>query len=62
MMTNGHNTLKHYVAHVGSVWHGGLHSLVAGPLAPLGTHPVDVLTGVLDVAGLTVDTVLSVYL
>lgn len=38
------------------------HSIIGGTPAPFRHHPVDVLAGVLDVAGFTVDTVLSVYL
>ena len=34
-----------------------LHSVIGGAAAPLRTHPVDVLTDVLDVAGLAVDAV-----
>lgn len=38
------------------------HSVVGRSAAALRYHPVDVLAGILDVAGLTVDTVLSVDL
>lgn len=41
---------------------GRLHSVVGRSTASLWHYPVDVLTGVFNVTGLTVDTVLSVYL
>ena len=37
-----------------------LHAVIGGAAAPLGTHPVDVLTVVLDVTGLAVDAVGSI--
>ena len=39
-----------------------LHITVTGPTAALGSYPGDVLAGILDIAGLAVDTVLGVYL
>ena len=39
-----------------------LHITVTGPAAALGSYPGDVLAGILDIAGLAVDTVLGVYL
>ena len=33
------------------------HAVIGGAAAPLWTHPVDILTDVLDVAGLAVDAV-----
>jgi hypothetical protein len=36
------------------------HVLIVGTASTLGRHPVDILIGILDVAGLTVDAILRV--
>ena len=59
---NSVSTLFHWSVAYGRRRARSSHVRVVGPAAALGRHPVDILPGILDVAGLAVDAILRVDL